>query len=174
MSHQPFFRTRPMLVRQKSGLSCWAAALASWLSVACPSAALDEAWAISTFRAWQGADQRLDWPGLKDIAVSLDMAWEDVGRGALSPDYFSSRLPVGHLWMTYVPSPGLVAGHTVVVYGVTECTLDLMDPNEGYTSKPLEFFASRSRAFVGWPPRGGAIPDPRSRITHRIGGSLAP
>lgn len=165
-------RTRPRLFRQKAGLSCWAAALASWLSVTCPGAALDEAWAIEAFRRWQGPDQRLDWPGLQAIAAALGMGWEETGPGALTPEYFTSRLPLGHLWLTYVPSPGLVAGHTVVVYGVTACTLDLMDPNEGYTSKPLEFFATRTRAFAGWPPRGGSIPDPRRRVAA-LGDQLA-
>ena len=165
MDRQPFYLRRPALVRQRQAMSCWAAALESWLSVCCRGALYNEAWALETFSRWQTADCRIEWAGLKAAADLLAMRSEETGVGALTPEYLLDRLRSGHLYLTYIPTPGPVEAHTVVVYGIGNVAVDVMDPLEGYISRPHEFFESRTRAFIGWPSRaGGVIPDPAARV----------
>lgn len=164
MISEPFHLRRPRLVRQRQPMSCWAAALESWLSVCCPRADYDESWAVETFARWQAGDCRIEWEGLKAIASLFRMQCEERG-GGLTPDYILERLRLGHLWVTYIPTPGPVAAHTVVIYGIGNAAVDVVDPLEGYVSRPHEFFESRTRALVAWPSAaGGVIPDPSSRI----------
>jgi hypothetical protein len=165
MVRQPFYLRRPPLVRQRQVLSCWAAALESWLSVCCRQPGYDQAWALETFSRWRTGTGSIEWAGLKAAAQLLAMRSEETGAGALTPEYLLERLRCGHLYLTYIPTPGPVEAHTVVVYGIGPVAVDLMDPLEGYLSRPHEFFASRTRAFLGWPScAGGVIPDPAARV----------
>ena len=165
MERQPFYLRRPVLVRQRQPMSCWAAALESWLSVCRPGAPYTEAWALQAFSRWQAGDSRIEWAGLKAVADLFSMRSEETGLGALTPDYLDRRLHSGHIYVTYIPTPGPVAAHTVVVYGIGNVAVDVMDPLEGYLSRPHEFFESRTRALVGWPScAGGVIPDPTGRV----------
>lgn len=165
MERQPFYLRRPILVRQRQPMSCWAAALESWLSVCRPGAPYTEAWALHAFSRWQAGDSRIEWAGLQAVADLFSMRSEEAGLGALTPDYLDHRLHSGHIYLTYIPTPGPVAAHTVVVYGIGNAAVDVMDPLEGYLSRPHEFFQSRTRALVGWPScAGGGIPDPTARV----------
>jgi hypothetical protein len=169
MERQPFYLRRPTLVRQRQPMSCWAAALESWLSVCRPGAPYTEAWALQTFSRWQAGDARIEWTGLKAVADLFSMRSEVAGMGALTPDYLDHRLHSGHVYLTYIPTPGPVAAHTVVVYGIGTAAVDVMDPLEGYVSRPHEFFETRTRALVGWPSgAGGVIPDPTGRVNWFI------
>ena len=177
MDRRPFYLRRPVLVRQREAMSCWAAALESWLSVCCPGSQYSEAWAIRAFSRWQAGDSRIEWEGLKAAAGLFRMRSEEVGVGALTPDYLEEKLRSGgHLYITYIPTPGPVAAHTVVVYGIGNAAVDVMDPEEGYVSQPHEFFLSRTRALVCWPPcAGGVIPDPSGRVKWFLeSGLIAP
>lgn len=161
MPHEPFRRIRPRLVRQREAMSCWAAALESWLSVCCPAANYDEAWALQALKDCQVSDHRLTMAGLRRIAGMFGMASEETGPGALTPEYLAARLHLGHLYISYDPGTRPDTGHTVVVWAVGPVTVEVMDPWEGYLSRPFAFFASRSRAFVGWPRyAGGVVPPP--------------
>lgn len=151
MGFDSIFLRRPALVRQRQPFSCWAAALESWLSVCLPGAPYDEAWAIRAFGRWQGSACRLDSSGLRAVAQRFSMRSEELGDGMLIPEYLRDRLRRGHLYLAYRPHPGPVPGHVVVVYGVSDVVVAVMDPLEGYLSKPHEFFRSRTQAFVGWP-----------------------
>jgi hypothetical protein len=165
MDRQPFYLRRPALVRQSNAMSCWAAALESWLSVCRPGAPYDEGWALEAMSRWQAGDSRIEWEGLIALASLFSMRTEEVGPGALTPDHLEERLHAGHLYLTYIPTPGPVAAHTVVVYGIGNAAVDVMDPLDGYISRPHEFFRSRTRALVGWPScAGGIIPDPAWRV----------
>jgi hypothetical protein len=150
--HEPFFRRRPPLARQGGFLSCWAAALVSWLRVTYPEVELNERGIVDLFTPYCGEGERLLWPGLEAVARHFSMDWAEFGPGKLTPEIVAARLTSGHLYLTYVPcSNARVAAHTVVVWGVGDATVEVMDPFEGYVSRPLEFLQSRTRAFVGWP-----------------------
>ncbi len=161
----PLYLRRPRLVRQRQPMSCWAAALESWLSVCSPGSPYDEDWAVRAFARWQAGDCRIEWEGLMAVARLFRMECEELGAGGLTPEYIRGRLEAGHLYLTYIPTPGPVAAHTVVVHGIGEAAVDVVDPLEGYLSRPHEFFLSRTRALAGWPSRaGGVIPDPAARV----------
>ncbi len=165
MTFEPIYRARPALVRQRYPMSCWAAALESWLSVCSPRCPFDEAWALATFAPWQTPDHRLEWAGLEVLRQVFSMDHDETGPGGLTPEYLAARLRRGHLYVTYMPTPGPVASHTVVIYGVGNVAADVMDPLEGYLSRPHEFFRARTRALVFWPSLGdGTIPDPSARL----------
>ena len=155
--HEPFRRVRPPLVRQTSNMSCWAAALVSWLGVCCPRARLDETAIADAFRRWQTPDGRIELPGLQAIAEAFTMGADEVPGANLTPEYLAAKLRFGHLYLTYTPGPAPDIGHTVVVYTVGPVVVDLMDPFVGYTSQPFAFFTSRRRAFVAWPRYGGGV-----------------
>lgn len=159
------FLRRPALVRQRQPFSCWAAALQSWLSVCLPGSPYDEAWAIQAFGRWQGASCRLDSAGLKVLAAVFSMRSQELGAGELTPGLLCDRLRRGHLFLAYRPHPGPVPGHVVVVYGAGDVAVDVMDPQDGYVSRPHEFFRSRTQAFLGWPwTPNGTLPDPARRV----------
>ena len=156
-------------------MSCWAAALESWLSVCLSGSPYDEDWAVRSFTRWQATDCRIEWAGLRALADLFRMRSEIVGMGALTPDYFYNRLQSGILYLTYVPTTGQVDSHSVVAYGVGFMGVDVMDPLEGYLTRPLEFFGSRTKAFVGWPScPGGVIPDPASRVDWFLKTGMTP
>ena len=71
--HEPFFRRRPQLVRQGHFLSCWAAALVSWLRVTYPDLEIDERDIVRLFAPHLGEGERLLWPGLEAIARHFRM-----------------------------------------------------------------------------------------------------
>lgn len=173
MSFEPVFRARPALVRQRYPMSCWAAALESWLSVCAPRCRFDEAWALGAFAAWQAPDHRMDWKGLAVLAEVFFMSSEEIGPGAATPAFLAGKLRCGHLYVSYMPTPGPVSAHSVVVYGVGPASVDVMDPLEGFQSLPHGFFLTRTRVLVCWPSLGhGTIPDPSTRlhlIARRMG-----
>jgi hypothetical protein len=146
-----FRRPRPPLVRQTSNFTCWAAALESWAAVCRPAAAMRQEDLIASHPEWQHAGGALKLDGLHALARAFHMTSEIVTGRELTPEYFAFRLGAGLLYLVYRPTPGPVDGHIVVAYACGPAGVDLMDPVEGYITRPWEFLASRVWAFAGWP-----------------------
>jgi hypothetical protein len=141
-------------VRQTGNMSCWAAALESWLRVCRPAEGFDEERLVALFARYQAPGGRIELPGLRAVAARFGMATEELDGAALTPEYLSEKLRLGHLYLTYTPGLTPEIGHSVVAYGVGPVAVDLMDPFEGYITRHFAFFTGRTRAFVGWPRRG--------------------
>jgi hypothetical protein len=143
-------------------MSCWAAALQSWLKVCCPATDLDENGILALFTSYQTPCGTIELAGLRAIEAMFHMDSEELDGARLTADYLAAKLRLGHLYLTYAPGPAPDIGHSVVVYGAGLVAAELMDPFAGYITRPYAFFTSRTRAFTAWPRGGrGSVPAPR-------------
>jgi hypothetical protein len=152
---------------EQTKLTCWAAALESWMSVTPNSPG---SWylttqdsAIDNFYMFMESNGGLEiqW-GFRFMAAAVGM---EIGvfkpSSKLSGSFIYSKLKSrGHIYLFYaggVSNTSGEIGHCVVIYGINNpwdknCTVSIMDPwfGEYNVDKPLSFFQNANESVAGW------------------------
>ncbi len=168
-----YYLSTPKLVKQ-TGMTCWAAALESWLASTPTSPVAwymkQEKQIVEEIRSWSKLEEGLGNKPLihpnggltKEGAIwVLDNAGMQ-GKGFTNPkliagSFLESKLKsFGHLYIIRIWSGGM--SHGVVGYGIedaatpSKCKIAVMDPRPtfGLTMLDLSELQSDLNAFVGW------------------------
>jgi hypothetical protein len=168
-----FYLTEPKLVKQ-TGMTCWAAAMESWLASQPTSPVAwymkEEKGIVEEIRRWSGLEEGL---GKKPFIHSnggltkegsiwvLENAGME-GKGFTNPKLITGRFietklrSFGHLYIIRIWSGGM--SHGIVAYGIenpestTACKIAVMDPRptHGLIMLDLSNLQSDADAFIGW------------------------
>ena len=148
----------PRVVTQEPA-RCWQAAYASW-SEACtqhlglpvgpdPERMGDY---LSSARLLTRAGRATD-AGVRLLAGASVMAFREHRGNRVTPRLLAEQLANGYIWCAYYWYVGrrrVQLGHAVVIYGVTDQSIQFMDPNpnRGLVSVAASFFAKQSDRVV--------------------------
>lgn len=159
----------PKAVQQykEEKLTCWAAALESWLDVTPQSPA---SWYVKTqddaLNAW---GPFTDTTGGLDVSFGLKLMFAGVGiervnfkgKNKITGAFLYSKLKKrGHIYLCYAGGINTASGqvgHCVVVYGIknpwsNNCSVSYMDPWFGNykVDEPLSYFQQANEVIPGW------------------------
>lgn len=163
----------PSIVTQ-SGMTCWAAAILSWLRVKKAGAlaryANSEKGIVDAIREWSALCVALGEPALIHDNGGLtgkgaEWVMDNVGSkgigykqaSLITGSFILSKLKdKGHLYFIRIWSGGL--SHAVVVYGIENandaknCRISIMDPRPGYGITKLSLSALRTdlQVWIAW------------------------
>ena len=169
-----FRRPLPARVIQTGPWDCWAASFQAWnqangLTRSAPSQAETVA-LLSPVRSWlNSATGGATEAGIRTLIHLGFMEMDIVGQGRLTCDYMYKRLQRGYVYLAYKPAfDGGSSGHVVVVYGVDDGGIYVVDPDVAncYPARiPEDWMARRTSAIVGVPILG-----PFTNITNPFAG----
>ena len=169
-----FHLPKPKLVKQ-TGLTCWAAALESWLSAKPDSPVAwrtgGEKSIVADIRTWNELAEGTGQPAMLDDAGSLTKAgaiWVLENAGMAGKGFPNPRLRTGNFIYQKLAAKGhlyvirtwIKWSHAEVLYGVTDwdkpwkCKVSTMDPRPdyGYYDFDLESFQSDRTLLIAWLP----------------------
>jgi hypothetical protein len=146
-----YFRRVTPPIHQSREWTCWAAALSWWTGVVrgrTPQTEADLIAAYATDPATGALDATTGWPPL---ASDLGLSYEVRTGTAVNPAWIEGHLRAdGYVVLVY--RRGADDSHAVVVYGVSDQFVNVMDPEYGrYRWFTGEWLASVPYILVAWP-----------------------
>lgn len=149
--------TVPPRIVQSDPMSCWGASYESWaraVGVSRPPSDMQLYQFFSQISGYTGSNHGATNGGIRAVGYLGGMNLEFVRGSQLTPGFIETRLRQnGHIYLAYRPlAPGIPGGHVVVVYGVADSHVLVMDPDPSVLfpcHAPISWFLSKTHAFVG-------------------------
>lgn len=145
-----FFLNVPGKVQQTGSETCWAAVMEVWLASTPGRRNRTQAELVQDYIYSGRTDGQMT-----TVAAEAQMAYtspplETGSNGSLDPAFIADKLQnKGYVVLGYNLEDQ--TGHLVLVYGITDYIVAVMDPDGGvYGSKMVSWFQDRVW-FIGWP-----------------------